>query len=685
MIMNKKQLLLTFLLIIGMLSRSNGVLAQVQVQMTPECYAEIESGRYIIHFTLPHYWLENEDGNDYENGNGIEAGEDDDCGIFSEIVMNDDVDYDVTDEPGYPELPFFSLNLLLPECASSVNVYMESSVTDMDYPPYYISPATKGSIVNENGAYTELDEECYNSEYYTYGHTSDYPNGFYQNFYSVSGVYTAFNSQGVTFSIYPFSYYPEQGYMEVLQEAVFVVEFDCGDLITTINNANTTLDIQNVASLLYFDTYNDTEIVHNTGVNGTYLIVAAHRDMEESLAPYVLYKQSQNYNTEVIYLDEEGALGNPQQIKDLIYQNNVLPNPDYVLLVGDLNDIPPCHGANDADYPYSDDCYHLLLGRWIIGESWDYYGQYADLRRIVDKTILTETGYTNAYSTASLFSGTDTKKRVSKKFYKSIKKVAKTSFYWMGVPYTLYDGRNYASSQQAQFYMENAVQSHTRFFIYRGHGYDGNGFSGIANPYQIYATMINSFNNDTPEPMGFGFACSLNTYTNDYNFGSRWVAKEQGGVTFYAATTVSYRSANNCLAKKMFNRLRKTTNRIHNFPISLWLRLGEMNYYFAFPVSNRLKQINKYSLIGDPTLSVYGMDYSGSYAPFHAPYKGSIETEVTDDNIFVKEIEIYDINGKKITTANNSMVIESLPLLSGVYIVKTIFSDNTFETNKIIK
>lgn len=664
----------------------NVLSVKAQYNITPEFYVDIEPNRYIIRFILPDYRLENEDGNDYEEGDN-EGGEEDDCGIFSEIVMEDDVEYDVADVAGYPELPFFSVNLLLPKCASNVNVSLESSAMEQDYPPYYISPATRGSWGNEYGDIMELDDECFNSEYYYNGYTNEYPNGFYRDFYSVSNVYSVFDATGITFSIYPFSYYPEQGYMDVLREAVFVVEFDCGDLFSAIDEIQANPEYNSLPAQLYFDTFNEMDVVNNTGSNGNYLIVVAHRDMEESIMPYVYYKQSQNYNTEVIYLDDYGAIGNSSFIRDLIYWNGILPYPDFVLLVGNLSEIPPCWGHDDAYAPYTDDCYHPFLGRWIIGETQDELGAYADLRHIIDKTIQTETDYVYSYSTASLFSGTDNKRRVSKKFYRNIKRVANKSFSPMRIPYTLYDGRNF-SQTMAQSYMTNALHSSPRFFVYRGHGYGGSYSSGIASPYWLDSWNVPSFGNSSPTPMGFGFACSLNTYNTDYNFGARWVASNGGGgVAFYSATTPSYRSSNNYLAKRMFKMLKKMTNKLDNFPLSVWLKLGELNYYWSFPTRMRSIQIDKYNLIGDPTLAVYGMDMGGSYAPFHMPRQQNkviLNTEISDESL-ISSIEVYDISGKRITFIKDLQQINNLPLQSGIYVIKTTYNDGTFNTDKIIR
>lgn len=652
--------------------------AFAQYQITPECDVVIEPNRYIIHFTLPNYWLE------VENDNG-EGGVDNGCSIFSEIVMEDDVDYDVTDMAGYPELPFFSLNLLLPECATGLNVYMVSSVIEQDYLPYYIFPAQKGSWITVNGDTTVLDEECFNTDYYYNGYSAEYPYGYCRDFFSASSIYSTFNTKGVTFSIFPFSYYPEWWYMDVLHEATFVIEFNCGDIVSTIEEILSSTEYQSYTTQLYFDTFNGMEIVNNAGYNGDYLIIAAHRDMEESLMPYVYYKRSQNYNTEVIYLDEEGGLGDPNWIWNLIYGNWLLPYPDFVLLVGNLTDIPPYSGTDSYSNSYSDDGYHPLLGRWIIGEARNMHGDYIDLINIINKTILTETGYTHTYSTASLFSGTDNYWIVSSRLYKNIEKIANCSFGQMGIPFTLYDGR-YFSQPQAQSYMKQAIQNHSRFFIYRGHGYAGGTWSGVASPYDLFPYHIDGFLNTSPTPMGFGFACSLNTYNTDYNFGARWVASASGGVTFYGATTPSLRCSNNYLARRMFKYLRKLTNRTYNFPISVWLRLSEQDYYWSFPIWLRDIQISKYNLLGDPTLYVYGMGDEGIIAPFHAPIR---HDHTTQEELLgltsIQSVEVYDIKGQLIAKVNNMQSVDLLPLTNGVYFIKTIYKDGTNKTNKVIK
>ena len=683
--MNKKQMLVTFLFILGMFCAVSQVSAQTQITITQGCYVTMEPNRYIVHFSLPDYWYQDEDGNDYEEGDG-DGGDDDGCGTFSEIVMGNNAEYDVTDIPGYPALPFLSMDLLLPECAENIIVTSMAGVTTYDNPPHYISPAFMGSEVDENGdVIEELDEDCYNIEYYTSGATNDFPYGFYNHeSYTVSDIYTESGYKGFTFSIFPFSYHPENGQMEVLREMQFIIEFDCGDLDNTIAEIQETATVDATAAQLYFDTFNGMDIVPHTstGENGSYLIIASHRDMEGSLSQYVQYKQSQNFNTEVIYLDDFGALGDRMMIELLIKFNVLLPNPDYVLLVGSLNDIPPYSGTGTGAHPFTDDGYHPRLGRWIISDIYNYSGHYPDIDNIINKTIDTEQAYVNTLSTAALFSGKDNKKRRSKFFFNDLKKIANASFSDMGILYTLCNGRTIPNESSAQTYMRNAIQNHPRFFIYSGHGYD----LGISVPYNINTSNIGFLSYQSPFAMGFGFACHLNSYTLDENFGARWVAAPNiGGVTFYGSTITTYFYPDRYLSKKIFTQLRKITNKMANFPISLWLRTGESKYYNALKVVWRRRQVKKYNLIGDPTLAVYGMDNSGTYAPFHAPERETIANKATGNELSVAKKEIYDISGKKITGIDGSVGIETLPLQPGVYVVKTIFMDGSFETNKIIK
>ncbi|HCS88207.1 MAG TPA: hypothetical protein DIW30_07425, partial [Bacteroidales bacterium] len=148
-----------------------------------------------------------------------------DCPVFDIIDVNADCDY--TDVASYPELPFFSIDLLIPYNARNVSVrFLPDDIEEVFF-NHYVQPAI-----------SELDseEDCFSSQYYAKGYDSIYPNGFYKNYYELSDVYTLDAWRGVTLSIFPFAYYPHVGTAKVLKTGRFIIEFDGGSLRDEISN-----------------------------------------------------------------------------------------------------------------------------------------------------------------------------------------------------------------------------------------------------------------------------------------------------------------------------------------------------------------------------------------------------------------------------------------------------------------
>ena len=664
-------------------------------QVTPEISIEMEPNRYIIHFVLPPYWFEEDDGHDNENG--IDYGEDVGCDVFTKIKL--DAEHDVTDVPGYPELPFFSLDLLLPFDAHDLVVSHFDGQFHDEYVDHYVRPALKGTTINFSNNtlhYIVNDEDpcLLDSYYYTNGATDVYPNGFYRDFYTISNIRHYLYSTGFTLSIFPFSYYPEQGYIQVLTEGTIIVDFSGDDVNRTMDDYVVSTEYSSMAVAMMYDNFNELIIDPNHYDGPKYLIIAAHRDMEYILSEYVSYKQGQNYNVGVVYLDEESRGNNNIAIRNIIEDNATLTNPDFVLLVGSLGDIPPYQGLNHPDNPYTDDDYHPFLGRWIVtGEA----GYYPELERIIQKTISSEQAFARAQrpSSAVLFSGRDASNcTASRVFYNRIKRIDNVSFDRMGIPSTLYDGRysNVTFNSMCQ-----SLGSHPSFFIYSGHGTSilnsNQTFivgSAIDAPYllcpsnlmvsrnNVYFDHISSLQNTSPFPMGFGFACSLNTYETNNNFAARWISEPYGGATFYGATTVSYRGSNNYLSKIMFRTLRKTKEQCGNFALATWLRTGEQKYYNALRNGSRWTQIQKYNLMGDPTFHVFGRESDGTIAPFHVLQK---RTDIDSDSE-IESVEVYNIYGQLVQSCKSLDFI--IDKNNSLYIYKVTYTNGLTKTYKVL-
>lgn len=639
----------------------------------PEYTLSIDSNRYIIDFVMPDYKIMREYSLDSVEeahfGPWREMKEDDNCPLFDVIDVNADCDY--TDVTSYPELPFFSIDLLIPHATENIRVTFHPTQIAHEHFNHYVQPVIIGNDSNKT---------CFNSQYYTCGYDDAYPNGFYRNFYTQSDIYTYEHRKGITLSIFPFSYYPHHNEAEVLKSGRFIIEFDRGDLITEITDILNSNNTSTISVQLLFNTFDDHYVDLTKYQSPSYLIVAARTDMASHLKPYVDYKKGQGYDTHIIYLEQYGKLScNGMELTDFINANEICTNPDYVLLVGDTKDIPPFMGCIIDTDPYTDDPYHPHLGRWIVkNKDW----KYPSLDTIVTKTLESEYNYTQFNSYATLFSGVDDKKAISRRFFRIIKYLARNSFAKMSVPYTLYDGRSAAVNFNS---MQSALQAHPRFFIYNGHG-SGYPSPRLSKPYYLMPTMYNSIysisslHNTVPFPMGFGFACSLNTYEVDDSFGANWVSEGCGGVSFYGSTTISYLFSNYCLSRRLFITLKQLTIRSANFPISLWIEVAETKYKNALNTNTRITQANRYNLIGDPTLYVYGCDYKGDIAPFHSPKKNFYKDNFNNEKEW--NMMIFDVMGRLFYQGKSTTDIQ---LPSGLYIVQYTTEDSTRSEIKYIQ
>lgn len=660
-------------------------------QITPEIFIEVEPNRYIVHFALPNYWFEEDDSYDYENM--VNYGEEDDCGSFINIDL--DADFDVTDIIDYPELPFFPINLLLPNYASNLQVsYMDGQYVD-EYIDYYVTPALRGASISLQNGQTQyipndVDPCMLSSDYYQNGYDDRYPNGFYQGFYSISPITSFKTSEGFSFSIYPFSYHPESGYIRVMTEGTFYIDFTGGDVTQTIEDYLNSTSYSTLAILGMYDNFNNETYDIQRFDGPKFLIVASQREMGETLEPFVEYKNTCGFCTEVIYLEDYQAQ-NPIEIWSVINYNDILPNPDYVLLVGSLGEIPAAQGGDIYNNPYSDEPYHSCLGRWIIEAD---RGYYPSLESVVYKTIQTEQdfGNRNHSCTATLFSGSDaSSRRMSKRFYKDLNKIKSVSFDALGLYSSLYDGR--VTNVNCNTIVQS-LQTDPSFFIYDGHGglipdhnYSRYVGSSIGSPYAlgpsgtlffingITGNNINQLHNFHPFPMGFGFACQLNSYQTNTNFAASWVREDHGGVTFYGSTTETHCSSDTYLSKKIFCTLKNLCAKFSNFPISMWICIAESKYYSALMTGARYNQVYRYNLAGDPTLYVFGVD-SSSPAPFHAPIKESEEYEDTK----IEHVDVYDIYGTLIERLSNTADFNNED--KSLKIIKISYSNGITKTYK---
>lgn len=635
-------------------------------QITPECSIETYSDRYLVYFELPEY----EESDYYDSI----------CENYASVI-DMDADCDYTDLPGYPQLPFFSINLSLPNNTTHLQLTKTMLRTDTITPKYILAPAPIDSLALEEKEIWSIKDSCYRQHYYSWGKDANFPNGFHQGYATISNIYSRLGVSGVTLSIYPFSYHPDSGYVSVLKKGWFVISDEQkNDFLIARKNLEDAKDIKTSIMKLFFDNHHrhDSCIYDVTNDSrGDFLIVAAERSMASHLAKFIKHKNSLNYNTKAIYLDELKCQGNSSMIKYYINNNDSLPNPDYVLLVGTLEDIPAYSGTADHHNPYSDDGYHPFIGRWILEKAEYLY----KIDSIADRTIISERNYKDYDFSVESFSGVDRKhKSVSKTFYKSISTYKSKYTDALGISNTLHDGRDIDSTKSHDS-IKAALQKHPRIFLYRGHG----GLHSFYNspymelPYKFFAFSWLD-NITSPYCIGIGLACELNSYYYETNVGTNLLTNHHPAcVNYYSATTLSNRTANNVLGKRIFSQLNTLYDQLDNFPTSVWFKLAEWEYYYACKSNVRNWEVLKYNLMGDPTLLVGALK---------AEQKQKISAPYSQERVGESEViryEIFDSIGNLIDSGSgNADLFFGKIKTIGVYIVREIRQDGTINTYKIL-
>ncbi len=677
-----RYLLLTLLLLSTSLIAASATGIDPFVIEAPTYQIIVSENQYIIDFNLPDFEITDVD--IAEEGYPEMFHQ---YGYFHSIDIVGTDDYDVTDNIGFPELPFFPIELLLPCDFENIDIHVDfSDVFDKDL-DYYIAPAIKGSAIQttDNGEYVEIErDEDYCSTTYTTIDASHYYNEYTEEFYSLSQPYDVFGSIGVTLSIHPFEYIPTIGNLRMLQHGRIIIAFDGGSLLSEIAGIRDSQTFKSAFAMEYFKDFPWIDVPSGERYHPRLLIVAATQDMQQDLQTFVEYKSDLGYNVTTVYLDEQRALGYPQAIRYIIQERD----PDYVLLVGSLEQIPPYTGSKWFYNPYSDDEYHPCVGRWVVEEDdWNSSSISQQLNTIIHKTIMTEQQLSFYSSSISLLSGTGNGEC---SFYKNIKKIADDINEETSITNTIYDGRDGLDFSN----FHEAIQN-SSIVLYRGHGgtitdsYDAIYGSYIASPYMVSSypiingETIYALENDVPFPIGLGIACSLNTYETNNNFGSAWVRnRECGGVAFYGSTTLSAHANNNNLTKKIFSVLVEKTTNHQSLTISKWLYEAEKKYFRGLASPDRLAAIRRYSLIGDPTLRVYGRSNS-SYFP---RYRSTYQHKDTEKSIV--SFEIFSTDGRLITRGDydyptNANAI-SITIPKGIYIVKYHQSNGEYIIDKII-
>ena len=141
---------------------------------------------------------------------------------------------------------------------------------------------------------------------------------------------------GISLTILPFIYNPSENKVEIVKQGTFTVTYDKSNL----KSGKTLSDIKEIFVDEFLQNYEYSGLKSSTPP--TFLIITAPAYVN-TLTFFANYKRNIGYNVTVVNTGTTGT--STGDIKNYIANNN----PDYVLLVGDIADIPTYGTTNGSD------------------------------------------------------------------------------------------------------------------------------------------------------------------------------------------------------------------------------------------------------------------------------------------------------------------------------------------------
>ena len=657
------------------------------VTLRPGLDCSIRENLYRIEFTMPNFHI------------GVDTlfyGTNFEEDVFFSTMVPDEIDeFDYLETSGRPSLPFYSVDLILPNNVSQFEIsnitILDSIVIDL---PLKYMPAQQQTYLDTLISY---DYQYYNTYHSNWNET-------------LCRIDTSNYRQykGLNFSLYPCHYEPLSNQLVVITRATYEISFNGMELPYYIDHY---LDEHDRLAYNFYDNFEVYPELLIPPISGDeYLIISTDDWIEETaLLEFVGHKEELGYHVTLVSTLDIGR--NPLQIRTFIQNHYNEYKTKYVLLVGDVPDLPFFEGnQEDMSNPPSDLYYSCLsrsnassqwtdfnptifIGRWPIQNTYQ-------LRLIVDKTINSDLYLERFHpQKVGLFSGSGSNANY---FYKDCKYIYENVIqpYYTGY---IVDGEecnnnnNNNNNNNCFTNLQHHLEENTPpiwLFIYTGHGNS----QMIGDPY--YISCLNIGNIDTYsldfQSFGFGFACLLGNIYDSYNFSRAWIADKKGGVTYMGATTITTKSSDRYFSRKLFNQLKKKPI----MTIGEFIGNGKAKYYNPDKVVWRRREAKKYILYGDPSLYLFGLDHHSIPAARIKSRPHNYQTEeehdkydilIKNDILFlntatfgnIKTIEIHSMTGQLLLTVHSQNQIHIQGLPAGIYAATITNKENKQFTKKI--
>ncbi len=512
------------------------------------------SNGYTINFELPSYQLNTVTVNN-ENYYTIEIPE-----------------YGVVNEVGLPALPQLSFDMFIPYGENNPSVSIDRVVSEIQELKQNIYPFQESWEKNSP--------------------LSDRPFTINRNYYNSTGkIYDPINIsepfiingvKGVTVTIHPFNYNPAEKKLTLISSAQFKLNLNGTVLPVTGKSAVFNNFFKNIFVNYEFDAQRSDE---------NYLIITAPA-YEAALTPFVEFKSSKGFTVDVFNTGTTGTTNTA--IKDFIQQryDNTATRPEYILLVGDVANIPAWTGSGTGT-PTTDLKYVQLEGGDQFPDA--FIGRFSvanttQLGNAINKSINTES-YIGTMDMKNVFMASSDNYAITEGTHNYV-----IDTYFDPAGYTslkLYTHTYGATTTQ----LINALNDNQIFAIYSGHGSE----TSWADGPPLNQSQVSALTN-TWYPYVYSFACLTGSFSTSECFGETWLRTEHGAASFYGSSVNSYWDEDDILERRIIKAMYEDElTRVTPMFVQGMIYLVD---YFGGINGTTLRYMEMYNLMGDPSLPV---------------------------------------------------------------------------------
>lgn len=414
-------------------------------------------------------------------------------------------------------------------------------------------------------------------------------------------------------------------------------------------------------------------------------------EFEATIQQFAEYKISIGYDVNVVSTSKIGETAT--EIKNYIKQqyNNLTTRPNFVLLVGDVDKIPASGGRpGDSNDPLTDLNYVRLNGDDYFADA--HIGRFPianndELKNIIGKTIYMETQLSNMNKQALLLSGSPLSSdksdvKQAKKFVECIRDIDKN-----GVKGYAKTRLEYTSGKRGSDLKNEMERTPYHMLLYRGHG----SVTSISD-FALWSEKEDGIK-DTwlakSYPILFSICCKTGNYgdivvtneSDDYLtnacIGEAWIRSPKGGCAFWGASTSSGTKSNQKIAKIMFGENSSYVDNdrlgaIINVTMSKLYRQTSI-YPKANDINNRVYQLKRYNLLGDPSFFVRGIAGNENlFVTFVKVIDGNKATFNAKSKVQVKETKVSNQSSLKVSSEKSIILGKGFCVEKGSSFTATI-------------